>query len=198
MRLYGEAMRGIDPDALACPEYVYCLFCRSGSEKTVAQAVQQKLNCEAIVPRIERDEHRSGKWEKRVIDMLPGYIFLYSDVEADIESLKGKAGALKVLRYDDGSNRLLDDDLRFAEWLYKNGGTIGISTAVKEGTKIRVTGGPLLDYAGSIIEVKRQKRIAKVAIKLGGVTREVWMSFAWLSAENEQADQSIRSSLSDE
>lgn len=169
-----------------CPEHSYCVFCRTGTESETAELIGKEKNCSVIVPKIEREECHSGVWKRIVKNMLPGYIFAFSDDPLELSDVKNRGGVIKLLRYDDEEYDLRGDDREFAEWLYKNGGTIGVSTAVKVGTKIKVTGGPLLDYAGSIMEVKRQKRIAKVRITLGDIIRDVWMSFEWLKEDENQ------------
>lgn len=168
-----------------CPEFAYCLFVKAGEEERTAAELSETTGCIPLVPMVERDERHSDKWERVAKKMLPGYVFLYSFVPIDPEPISDSSGVLRILRYTDESAELVGEDRRFAEWVYKNGGTVGVSTAVREGTKIRVIDGPLLDYRGSIIEVKRQKRTAKVAVSFGEITREIWMSFEWLESEEE-------------
>lgn len=129
---------------------------------------------------VENEECRSGVWEKRLRHMLPGYVFVYSDNEIPISKLGKMPCVLKPLKYGDGDYILKGGDRDFAEWIYSHNGLIGLSVAIKSGSKIKVVDGPLLDYEGSIVEVKRQKRLAKVLITIGDISREVWMSFEWL------------------
>ena len=172
-----------EKEAAVYPKHAYCLFCRTGREKDIASVIRITNECEALIPRIEKEECRSGVWERKVKSMLPGYLFIYSDSEFDFDRIKGIDGVLKILRYKDYERDLRGDDRRFADWLYSNGGTFGVSKAIKEGTKIRIVDGPLVKYAGSILEVKRQKRQAKVEITVGSIRREIWMSFEWLEPE---------------
>lgn len=170
------------PVEISCPEYAYCVFCETGKEEYVASRIGHDPRITVLVPTIEHDEHRNGTWEKCTRKMLPGYLFLYSAESENCEELKRIDGVIKALKYDDKDYKLTGSDRQFAEWLYRNNGRIGMSSAIKEGTKIRIVGGPLLSYAGSILEVKRSKRIAKVAVTLGDVTREIWMGFEWLTS----------------
>ena len=167
----------------ACPVYACCLFVRAGDEERAAAEIAEKTGCSVLVPMIDREELHSGSWVRITKKLLPGYVFLYSDSPIASESMTGTNGVLKVLKYTDGRCELVGEDRRFAEWIYDNGGTVGVSTAVKEGDRIRVIDGPLLDYCGSITEVKRKKRTAKVSISFGEITREIWMSFEWLKTE---------------
>ena len=169
-----------------CPEHSYCVFCRTGTESETAELIGNDKECVVIIPKIEREECHSGVWKRITKNMLPGYIFIFSDDALELSDIRRRGGVIKLLRYDEEDYDLRGDDRNFAEWIYKNEGVIGVSTAVKEGTKIKVTGGPLLDYAGSIIEVKRQKRIAKVRITLGEITRDVWVSFEWLKEDENE------------
>ncbi len=158
------------------PQYVYCVFCKGGAE-TRAAAVYSAAGCEAIVPMIEKDVRKQGVWQRRRHKMLPGYTFLYSDRKLNYDELRSAGGTARVLRYGTGECELRDTDREFALWLYRNKGCIGVSVAVKVGTRILITGGPLLDYAGRIKEVNRSKRIAKVEVSIEDAVRNVWMSF---------------------
>ncbi|MCR5610252.1 MAG: hypothetical protein K6F68_00260 [Clostridiales bacterium] len=173
-------------DTSPCPGFAYCVFCESGRDDIAAENVLKGLHAFAISPKVEKEECHSGVWEKCLRRMLPGYVFVYSDVPVPVSELVRVSGILRVLKYNDGDYRLKGADRLFAEWVHAHGGMIGMSLAVKDGTKIRVADGPLKDYEGSIVEVKRQKRIAKVAIRLGDVTRYVWMGFEWLRSVDKE------------
>ena len=166
------------------PAHCVCAFCKGGTESVLEQILGAELNCVAFTPKVEREESHGGKKTVTVRKMMPGYIFIFSDDSISASELYRIDGILRLLKYDDGEYDLREDDLRFAKWLYSNDGKIGLSTAISEGTKIRVINGPLLDYAGSIIEVKRGKRIAKVRIAIGDTIRDIWIGFELMEPES--------------
>ena len=57
----------------------YCVFCRSGYEKTIANEIQAGVACAALPVRKEKRENHKGKWLAFETVVLPGYLFLYAE-----------------------------------------------------------------------------------------------------------------------
>ena len=56
----------------------FCLFCRTGSEKNIAQAIQQSYpEIIALAPVKLLPEKRQNIWTNREVVLLPGYVFVY-------------------------------------------------------------------------------------------------------------------------
>ncbi len=161
---------------------VLCVFCASGQENKTALAIEREFpSVRALFPTFERDERKNGTWVRRKLPLLRGYVFVYSELPLDMVRLGGLIGIYRPLRYEDGEYALRGSDLDFARWIYDNDGNIGISQAIRVGSRIEVVGGPLCEYKGVIKEVNNQRRSALISIEVGEMTKDVWLSFEWLT-----------------
>lgn len=168
-----------------------CFFCKSGKEADVVNHFKTAFpNGAAISPtrtRIRR-VHDAAK-EERVL-LLPGYVF-FQIVEKEPEAPGGTDAllmallrfskidsVLKLLRYSDGTWRLLDADDLFAETLFRTEGNIGLSQAYFDrGNRIRILDGFLKDYEGHITNVNRKKKTVEVTIDLQEKKAIMWLGY---------------------
>jgi len=157
--------------------FSYCISCRTGMEMRVANLVKDSLQIETVAPVKLKREWRGNRWEQKTRILLPGYIFAYSNSPLDIRLVNGLPYILKVLHYDDGDAVLRGRDREFAFWLVQHGGIVGISSAVIEGSRVKVVSGPLKELEGRIVKVDKRKQIAKVAFASYGTIKHFWLSF---------------------
>lgn len=165
-------------------KYVYCLFCRTQGERNVAEQTRQRHPCVAICPKIIRRKWVRDQAMVESFFLYPGYVFLFAKERLNASDLQRLDGVLRVLSSMDGVYELCHDDERFARWLLQNNGIIGVSKAIREGSRIRVTEGPMKDYGGTIIKVNKQRRRALVVFQFDGVARSCWMDFDWVDAND--------------
>ena len=59
--------------------YAYCLFCRTQRCKVIAQLMEIRGAYRAFSPQIIRKQRKQGENVKRQFDLLPGYVFVYSE-----------------------------------------------------------------------------------------------------------------------
>lgn len=79
-----------------------------------------------------------------------------------------------LLKDESGPLKIEEKELEVLNILLKNGEeNIGISTAYKEGQKVRIIDGPLVGLEGHIQSVDTRKGRAKVSIDFLGDTRTV-------------------------
>jgi transcriptional antiterminator NusG len=171
----GEAMEQGKENTLS-----YCISCRTGMEEKAALLVREALSIETIAPVKVKREWRGKRWEQLNLALLPGYIFAFAKPDYDIGKVQRFPYIQSVLRYSDGTAPLLGMDRAFAMWLSLNNGVIGLSTAIKEGDRVKVVSGPLKELAGKISTVDKRKQIAKVAFTFCGSTKHFWLSFDYL------------------
>ena len=155
----------------------YCVFCKTGSEKDVAQRVHTIDNrIEAIAPVCTLQEKRQGKWEQREQILLPGYVFLYAEEEMQVE-LRGEVSDLyKVLVYGTGLRELYGVDYEYSMWIYRHQGSINTSKVLTEGRNVKVIDGPLLDGFGTIVRLDKHKRRVWIDFEFDGQKRLVALS----------------------
>ena len=159
-----------------------CLFCKSGKEKDVIRQFNLTFpNGEAVFPtRSAIRRTREGVLED-CVPLLPGYVFFQIEdrkpeapgtIDAVLRALlefSRTGSVVKLLRYTDGTWRLLGPDAAFAEMLFKTGGNIGLSKAYFDrGDRIRILDGFLKDYEGCITSVSRKFKTVEVTVYLHG------------------------------
>ena len=152
----------------------YCLFCKSGSEQSVARTINTNYKeLLAIAPQRVVQEKRNNKWEQRNLALLPGYVFLYSEEVCDKAFRVHVTNMYKMLQYEGGIKELVHEDCDYAMWIYRNHGCISPSKVLSDGETIRVIDGPLLDCQGKIIRLDKHKRRALVEFEFDGHKRVV-------------------------
>jgi len=155
----------------------WCVFCRTGSEKGVAQFVTT-LNgrVEAIAPVRVLQEKRKGKWVQREQILFPGYVFLYAEEEIKFELIKKVPRLSKILDYEAGLKELRGSDYEYSKWIYRHQGHIGTSKVLTEGRTAKVIDGPLLDGFGTIVKLDKHKRRVWIELEFDGQVRLVSLS----------------------
>lgn len=158
--------------------YTYCVFCSTQKCGKVAIQAQKLFGCKAIRPRREQ-----LKWVKREAvrethDLLPGYIFLYSDHELEhTHLLREIAGVIRCLSDQEHRYILHGNDEAFAMMLYEKNGVIGKTEVYKEGEKIRICDGAYAGLETSILKVNRRNMRMLIRIPFAGMQVETWVEY---------------------
>ena len=160
---------------------VQCIFCASGREQDVAGELNRLDGLTAIAATRLKKEWRQGAWQVVQKAMLPGYVFLYMHSTILTPAERAVLQPLRILKYNDGSSLLIGRDRKFADWLWSQGGTVGISKAIRRGDRVEIAGGPLAELGGEITKVDGRKQLAKVTIDIEGGLN-VWLSFDYMEA----------------
>jgi transcription antitermination factor NusG len=152
----------------------YCLYCKTGSERVIAQHLSQMdKTLTALAPIKQIPEKRQGFWQYKEQALLPGYVFLYTAADP-LPPLRTMVNNLyRVLSYETGVKELSGQDELYAQWIYRHHGQIEPSAVLVEGGKIRVISGPLLDFEGKIIKLDKHKRRAWVSFEFDGQGRTI-------------------------
>ena len=166
--------------------YCYCVFCRTGAESAVAQAISQNdPELTAIAPHRILSERRQGQWVDRQFALLPGYVFLYVEREMPVKQ-KAKAQDLyKILEYEHGVAQLIGPDEAYAHWVYRHHGQIRPSRLLVDGDQVIAIEGPLKDCTGKIVRLDRHKRRAWVEFEFDKEKRTVSLSAEWIDKATE-------------
>ncbi len=160
--------------------FVYCVSCNNGSEKRVAERLRSALNKEVIFPVRVMKKRKAREWSEEEIPLTPGYVFIYSDSEVNLENAK-KSGVHRVLSYGEDFKELHGGDFEFAMWVLRYEGRVQVSRALIEGEKVRIIIGPLTDSYVRITRIDRHKRRAKVEFLFAGREQSTWLSFDWIT-----------------
>ncbi len=166
--------------------YRGCFFCKTGKEAEVVQRFRREFpNSRAIFPTCTHYRRTKEEAFEVHVPLLPGYVFFEmkageeptpSPVDDDfpgrpeggdnaLTAFSCTNHVLKLLRYSNHEWRLHGPDDSFAKLLFDAGGDIDTSQAYfDEGDRIRILGGFLKDYEGSITRVNRKKRTVEVVV----------------------------------
>ena len=168
-----------------------CYFCKSGKEADVIHQFKITFpNGMAITPtRTKIRRTRDAAIEERV-PLLPGYVFFQITEDESVAQATPDAllsglldfsridSVLRLLKYSNGTWRLLGSDDVFARMLFEAGGNIGLSQACyDEGNRIRILNGFLKDYEGYITNVNRKKKTVEVTVDLQGKKVIMWLGY---------------------
>lgn len=166
-------------------EFVYCVSCDAGSEGALRNdLLRQFANTVVLFPVVEREELKGGVWTKKNHPLIPGYVFIYSELPIGPHAFYRCERVTRLLGYEERTHcehALSGEDLDFAKWVLSHDGSIGISRAMLVGDKTQIIDGPLKRYEGEILKIDRRRHSALVAVSVGEMTRNVWLSFHWMT-----------------
>lgn len=166
----------------------YCIFCKTQQAEEVARALAKSFSCEAFYPK--RIQHTWSKGKMTDIEhvLLPGYVFLYREDDAeeiDVHRLHQYEGVLKILSYEDGEYELKGQDERFARLLYRKGGVLGKTTVYEEGQRIRIFEGPLEGVSSEILKVNRRNHRMLIEIPFADTKVKTWIEYEMVEKDEE-------------
>lgn len=156
---------------------VYCVHYNTDRRVKIATFAEKVFGCEVINPRIIQ-----RKWVRKdalevVHDLLPGYMFLYSESAIDeIEILANVEGVYRILGSKQGGWRLYGSDRAFAEMLYRNEGEIGIVQAYWDEGRLKLMDRLFDSFDGAIVKIDRRQR-ALVQYMFDGRPFSVWVGY---------------------
>ena len=168
------------PDTAGADRYT-CVFCKTGSEQSVANAIMTLFPGLYATP-VRQIKHQSTNGVKSLKEhiLLPGYVFI--SVPFDIAGINMyDCGRLpdvyRLLTDGEGHWELQGPDEVFARWIINNNGLIGLSQAYIAGDKVQLLSGPLKVREGNIIKIYRRGRNGRTEFGFDGRARRVWLAF---------------------
>ena len=172
--------------------FAYCLFCRTQRCHVIADLLEKKGADRAFSPQIISRQRKQGKLEEVRHDLLPGYVFVFTEEEQKTFDLfRGIDGIIRCLRNDDGTMNLTRADYRFAMELRDKDGLIGALTVLKEGEKVRIKDSVLENYGGTIESIDHRKQRAKVRFRFDNQERTAWVACDVLYKEEGAGKQTL-------
>lgn len=154
----------------------HALFVTTGHEDKVKKAIEATFKDEikSIVPKRELRERKSGKWHIVKRTLFPGYVLIKGKITIETYyRIKEIPMLANLLKDESGPLKIEEKELEVLNILLNGEENIGISTAYKEGQKVRIIDGPLVGLEGHIQSVDTRKGRAKVSIDFLGDTRTV-------------------------
>ncbi len=168
----------------------YCLQTMGGKEIELAREINILYkDKEVLALPFLRITHKSKNGVKSTFQkvMLPGYVFLYLPKESEpFEIRPGGVSFHFVSNVEKNDYILHGSDEKYAQWIFNNGGIIGMSKAIKVNGKVRVISGPLYNLVGNIKEYSKKNRNCRIEITLFGRLISMWLPFQWVEEVPEE------------
>ena len=170
--------------------HAYCLFCETLKCGMVARNAEQIFECRAISPKRVQHTWDKGKRIDRMNDLLPGYVFLYSETElTDFSRLRMLDGFIRCLKGSENGFGLTDNDEQFALMLLRQNGVIGKTKVYKEGQRIHICSGVLDGVHAEIVRVDHRNERMLIEMPFAKRVVRTWVEYEIVeSEEHEDAD----------
>ena len=163
--------------------YTYCLYCEAGKSSYVAVALMAKTECQAIIPKQVQHTWDKGKMVNRIHNLLPGYLFLYSDEPLEISVCQRTQGVVRCLRSSEGQYELQGKDEEFALFLLDRKGIIG-KTQVTERDRVLEIGPESFRGADvKIAKVDRRNTRMQIEIRFLRQIIRTWIEYEIVESE---------------
>ena len=157
--------------------YVYCLFCVTQRCKVIAQLMEIRGANRAFSPQIIRKQRKQGENIERCFDLLPGYVFIYSDERlTDYRMFYGIDGVVRrVCKQDDGYE-LKGPDLDFAMGLLGKNGIVRTMKVCRIGDEVTLEDPLFNSCQGQVTEIDYRKERAKVEFMFDQNSCSTWIA----------------------
>lgn len=157
--------------------YAYCLFCETQKCKYVAFSLEQHGILKAFSPQIIRRHRVKGRNVDEMYDLLPGYVFVYSDTEIkDSRVFHNINGIIRRLGSVDCGYALGDSDYDFAMSLFKKDGVVGQIKVYKIGEEVKLDDPLFNNCQGKITRIDYRKQRARVDYQFAGMDCFTWIA----------------------
>ena len=157
--------------------YAYCLFCLTQRCKVVAKLMEIRGVDRAFSPQIIRKQRKQGENISKSFDLLPGYVFVYSEERlTDYRLFCGMDGVIRRVGRTEQGYELAGPDLDFAMKLLEKDGVVGSMKACRVGDEVTLEDPLFSGCEGRVIEIDYRKERAKVSFVFDNAQRDIWVS----------------------
>ncbi len=157
--------------------YAYCLFCRTQRCKIIAKLLEIRGAGRAFSPQIIRKQRKQGENVRKLYDLLPGYVFIYSEERlTDYMLFYGMDGVIRRVGRTETGYELSGPDLDFAMKLLEKDGTVGGMKACHIGDNVTLEDSLFSSCEGRVTEIDYRKERAKVEFVFDNAKRDIWVS----------------------
>ena len=157
-------------------EYVYCLFCETRRCRAVANKLQEKVVDTAFSPQIVKRQRKAGKNIDMLYDLLPGYVFAYSNTELSNISVLRVDGVIRILGSSENGYCLSGVDKDFANGLLEREGRIDVMKVIRVGDTVLFEDELFSGQKGRILEIDYRKQRAKIEFLFMNTTCYSWVA----------------------
>jgi transcriptional antiterminator NusG len=144
----------------------YALHTRSHFEQKVYEGLRGK-SIEGFYPRIQVISRRKDRRKKIMVPMLPGYVFVLSDLKAE-EHLKiiKTIGVVRIVSFRGKPIPASEEEISSLKILDGTDRTVQNQDYMKKGDRVMIMEGPLKGLIGYYLRHKAQSEKVVVTIEL--------------------------------
>ena len=159
--------------------FTCCLFCETAKCDYVATAAMQAFDCKAISPKQIQHTWDKGQYVDRERDLLPGYVFLYSEepIRLPQDIRRNLDRIIRSLRTTDYEYRLQGADEQFAMMLYRKNGVVGKTEVTEENGRFTICDETFRDVPVEILKVDRRDERMKISMSVAGRKVQTWVQY---------------------
>ena len=157
--------------------FAYCLFCQTQRCARIAQLLEIRGMSRAFSPQILQRQRVKGENLKRYVDLLPGYVFVFSEEQlTDYSVLFGIDGVIRKVGQADEWYELKGTDREFALSLLEKDGVVGGMRIVKAGDEVTLDDPLFANSSGKVTQIDYRKERARVDFVFRGIACHTWIS----------------------
>ncbi len=169
--------------------YAYCLFCETQRCKIIAYQLEHRgVVDRAFSPQIIKRRRVKGKNIDMPYDLLPGYVFLFSETPLeDFAPFRGITGILRRIGDPENGWALSAEDFDFAQGLLRKDGIVGQLTVFKVGDEVRLDDPLFNGCAGKITRIDYRKQRARVDYHFAGMNCFTWVAVDMIGSRDNES-----------
>ena len=157
--------------------YAYCLFCQTQRCARVAQLLEARGIHRAFSPRIIQKQRVRGVNQRKWVDLLPGYVFIFSEEKlTEFSPFFGIDGVIRRVGQPDEWYELQGMDREFAFQLLDKDGVVGSMRIVKAGDEVVLEDPLFAGSRGKVTKIDYRKERARVDFIFEGTACHTWVS----------------------
>ena len=157
--------------------YAYCLFCLTQRCKVIAKLMEIRGAYRAFSPQIIRKQRKQGENIKKQFDLLPGYVFIYSEERmTDYREFYGMDGVIRRVGRTEQGYELEGSDYDFAMKLLEKDGIVGGMKACHLGDEVTLEDPLFNGCQGKVTRIDYRKERARVDFIFDNMACHTWIS----------------------
>ena len=167
--------------------YVYCMFCETQRCKVIARLMEIRGAVRSFSPQIVRKQRRQGINREVLFDLLPGYVFVFSEERmVDYTQFFGMDGVIRRVGRQETGYELAGADRDFAMKLFEKDGLVGSMKTCRIGEEVALKDPIFNGCQGRITRIDRRKERARVDFVFDNMACHTWISLEQAETEKEE------------
>ena len=167
--------------------YAYCLFCVTQRCEVIAKLMEIRGAFRAFSPQVIRRQRVRGRNEKVSYDLLPGYVFIFSQERMlNYMDFFGMDGVIRRVGRQETGYELAGPDLDFAMNLYEKDGLVGSMKVCRIGEQVILEDSLFNGCQGRITRIDWRKERARVDFVFDQMDCHTWISLDGIRAEKKE------------